>query len=72
MAALVLPLALAALPARAAERVALVIGNAAYTHATQLANPLNDAADIGAALRRLGFAITHLENADRSRLWDGL
>ena len=72
IAAIVLPLALAALPARAAERVALVVGNAAYAHAPQLANPLNDAADIGAALRRLGFAVTRLENADYAALRRGL
>ena len=63
----VLLLALASAPSLAAAgRVALVIGNAAYAHAPRLANPLNDAADIGAALERLGFAVTRLENADQS------
>ena len=37
-------------PVLAATRVALVIGNAQYKHAFLLANPLNDAADIAAAL----------------------
>ena len=50
-------------PASAAQRVALVIGNASYAHAPALANPLNDAADIGAAFGRLGFAVTRIENA---------
>ena len=50
-------------PALAASRVALVVGNAAYAHVPDLANPLNDAADIGAALENLGFAVTRLENA---------
>ena len=57
--------------APAAPRVALVIGNASYAHAPALANPLNDAADVGAALGRLGFEVTRLENADRSSLWSG-
>ncbi len=59
-------------PAVAGQRVALVIGNASYAHASSLANPLNDATDIGAALDRLGFAVTKLPNASRAELWDGL
>ena len=45
-------------PALAAQRVALVIGNATYAHAPALANPLNDAADIGGASERLGLSVT--------------
>ena len=56
----------------AEQRVALVIGNASYAHAPRLANPLNDAADIGGALARLGFAVTTLENADYATLRQGL
>ena len=59
-------------PALAAERVALVIGNAGYAHAPGLANPLNDAADVGSALTRLGFAVTRLENAGQGALRQGL
>ena len=70
-AALVVLLALSA-PVLAAERVALVIGNAQYAHAPRLANPLNDAADVGAALTRLGFAVTKLENANQGELRQGL
>ena len=40
-----------------ARRVALVIGNAAYTHATPLRNAANDATDMAAALRRVGFTV---------------
>ena len=58
--------------ALAAQRVALVIGNASYAHAPALANPLNDAADMGAALGRLGFAVTRLENAGYTDLRRGL
>ena len=61
-----------AVPASAGQRVALVIGNASYAHAPSLANPLNDATDIGAALERLDFAVTRLPNASRAELWDGL
>ena len=44
--------ALTAHPTRASDRVALVIGNADYAHVPRLANPLNDAGDMGAALAR--------------------
>ena len=73
MAAAVLLLSvLLAAPAVAEQRVALVIGNAAYAHAPALATPRNDAADIGAALGRLGFAVTRIENAGHSALLRGL
>ena len=55
---------------RANQRVALVIGNAKYAHA--LANPLNDAGDIGGALGRLGFAVTKLDNASYFDMIQGL
>ena len=61
-----------AVPASAAQRVALVIGNAEYAHAPELANPLNDANDIGTALDRLGFEVTTLENADYDAMRRGL
>jgi len=41
----------------AQRRVALVIGNSAYRYTPKLANPRNDAADIAAALRKLGFQV---------------
>ena len=69
---LVLPLLVLAAPSWADKRVALVIGNAVYAHAPRLANPLNAIADIGAALERLGFAVTRLENADYAALRRGL
>ena len=59
-------------PASASDRVALVIGNANYDHVPVLANPLNDASDIGAALDRLGFEVTRIENADQIALRRGL
>ena len=41
--------------AAAADRVALAVGNGAYEHTGRLRNPVNDATDMAAALRRLGF-----------------
>ena len=40
-----------------ARRVALVIGNSAYEHATPLANPKNDAQAVSAVLKKLGFEV---------------
>ena len=39
-------------------RVALVVGNSTYAHIGRLPNPENDAADVSAALGRLGFEVT--------------
>ena len=68
----VLSVAAVAAPAWADDRVALVIGNATYEHAPALATPLNDAADVGAALQRLGFAVTRVNDADQGELRRGL
>ena len=59
-------------PSGATERVALVIGNSAYANVPALANPLNDASDIGDALDRLGFSVTRIENADQAELRQSL
>lgn len=48
------------------KRVALVIGNGKYAHAPALPNPANDARDVSAALKRLGFAVTEGYDLDRS------
>jgi tetratricopeptide (TPR) repeat protein len=56
---------LAASPAPAGPRVALVIGNGDYRHASRLANPANDATDIAQALRRLGFDVVEGRDLDR-------
>ncbi len=45
-------------------RTALVIGNAQYKLAAELANPINDATDIANSLRKLGFEVTLLKDAD--------
>ncbi len=57
--------ALAILPAAAAKRVALVIGNAAYVQANALTNPVNDAADMAKALTEAGFDVTLGLDLDR-------
>ena len=50
-------------PVLAERRVALVVGNGAYQHATRLGNPINDGQDISAALRRLGFDVISVADA---------
>lgn len=55
----------------AANRAALVIGNADYT-ASPLANPVNDAVDMAALLRKLGFDVILKKNADKSEMVDAL
>jgi uncharacterized caspase-like protein len=52
--------------AMAEKRVALVLGNAAYKHAGELANPRNDAADVAAALKTLGFDVTEGRDLDKA------
>ncbi len=56
-AAVVLWLLLLSSYAWAEKRVALVIGNSAYQHAPQLANPQNDASDMASKLTGLGFVV---------------
>ena len=53
-------------------RVALVVGNSTYAHIGRLSNPDNDARDMSAALRRLGFEVTTELNADRVELSEAL
>jgi uncharacterized caspase-like protein len=52
-------------PSHADKRVALVVGNAAYKSTAALANPGNDAEDMAAALRRVGFAVVLARNLDK-------
>lgn len=59
-------IAAAATSAHAAKRVALVVGNSAYKHTTPLLNPRNDAVDVAATLRWLGFET--VEGLDLSRV----
>lgn len=55
------------------RRVALVIGNGAYRHTNsmpKLANPVNDADDIAAALRGFGFDVVLKKNLTREEMDD--
>jgi uncharacterized caspase-like protein len=60
-----LALLLTVVAAQAEKRVALVIGNAAYKSTPALANPGNDAEDMAATLRRVGFAVVLVRNLDK-------
>jgi Caspase domain/Bacterial SH3 domain len=53
------------LPAAAAKRVALVVGNGAYQNTEPLPNPANDGRKVAAALRRLGFDV--IEGTDQDK-----
>jgi hypothetical protein len=55
-----------ALPAMAAKRVALVIGNSAYENAAPLPNPVNDSRAVADALRRLNFVVIEAEDRDKT------
>ena len=50
------------------KRVALVIGNSAYTTGP-LTNPVNDATDMAAALKSVGFEVLLRTNADRRAMY---
>ncbi|PKN09826.1 MAG: hypothetical protein CVU73_02475 [Deltaproteobacteria bacterium HGW-Deltaproteobacteria-8] len=56
-----------AAPSSGEERHALVIGNSAYKSAP-LRNPANDARDIAAALKDLGFKVTLLTDASHQKM----
>lgn len=54
----------------AETRMALVIGNAAYSSAAPLPTPVQDATDIAAALKQLGFEVTLATDLDGRALVD--
>ena len=60
------------LPAGAAQKAALVIGNSAYRSVTPLVNPANDANDMAASLGRIGYAVTLVKDGDLAAMNDGL
>jgi hypothetical protein len=57
---------LAASPAHADDKIALVIGNSQYRYVPALTNPVNDASDVAASLQRLGFKVKHFSDLDYS------
>jgi hypothetical protein len=57
------------MPAVTGPRIALVIGNAVYGGALgNLANPVNDAHAVTTALRRSGFDVVEVDNADQKTM----
>ncbi len=54
--------------ALAQPRVALVIGNNAYTKIEPLGNAVNDAAAVALQFRQLGFQVTHLIDANAKEI----
>ncbi|MBS8227986.1 caspase family protein [Vannielia litorea] len=61
-------IALAPGAALAEGKIALVVGNAAYSGLQPLANPVNDAQGMAQALERVGFEVTLLTDAPQDRL----
>jgi uncharacterized caspase-like protein len=56
---------------QAQQKHALVIGNEAYTTVSRLNNPVNDANDMAAALRSLGFQVDLVLNGSLEQMEDG-
>ena len=59
-------------PVLAEGRVALVVGNSGYQREARLSNPANDAADMSAALGRLGFEVTTALDVGMNELREAL
>jgi tetratricopeptide (TPR) repeat protein len=54
------------------KRVALVIGNSAYSDGMALPNPTNDANAVAASLKRLGFEVVLATDATKSAMTDAM
>jgi Caspase domain len=48
------------------KRIALVIGNSAYKYTPRLQNPKNDASDVAAKLKALGFVVVEGQDLDKA------
>jgi len=68
LATIVCALALWPSLAAAEKRVALVIGNSSYENALPLKNPVNDANDISAKLKKLGFDVIVGTDLDQTEM----
>ena len=68
----VLACSLFTVAAHADRRVALVVGNRAYTELPGLSNPVRDAAAIGKVLRQHGFTVMERPNLNRAQFLDAL
>lgn len=58
--------------ALAAGRAALVVGNSSYARIGRLPNSKNDAVDLAASPRRLGFEVTTELDTERAELTEAL
>jgi hypothetical protein len=56
----------------AQQKYALVIGNANYKDIPSLKNPVNDANDMEAALKSLGFDVTKILNGNLDKMEEGI
>ena len=54
------------------QKIALVIGNGAYSNLSRLANPVNDANDVAAALQNLGFVVERLIDVSLDQMDDAV
>ncbi len=61
-----------AAPALGQDRVALLIGNQNYPHATDLESPIADIRAVAARLSEIGFSVATLENATLSSMSQSL
>ena len=59
-------------PARAEQRVALLVGNNGYENVPQLGTAINDARALGETLKKLGFKVFVGENQSRRSMSEGL
>src|SRR5262245_34086071 len=62
----------AALPAQAQKRVALLVGNNTYDSIPKLQTAVNDARAVGTTLREIGFSVTVAENRSRRAMSEAL
>src|SRR5246127_5560784 len=69
---LAIPLFMLAVPAEAAKRVALVIGNNDYKNVPKLQKAVNDARVMGDTLKQLGFSVMLAENQTRQAFSESL
>ena len=53
-------------------RIALIIGNSAYPGNMALANPSNDAKDMAATLRNMGFGVIEVIDSDRAKMLEAI
>ena len=53
-------------------RVALIIGNSAYPGNMALVNPINDAKDMAATLRNMGFGVIEVVDANRAQMMEAI